>query len=348
MALEDDLDTLYACPPSEFLDRRKALAQALRKAGKKDDAGTVAGAVKPTPAAWAVNQLARRNPDEMAALMNAGERLRALVRTTFAGHADARAMAEARTAQRAVVARLTRLATRLLDTAGASSSPTVLERVAATLTTISTTGAWGDRPPSRLTRELDPPGIEALTALVGDVAIGAAREVVPVEAAVRAKAARRSEGAIRQEDAANKEEDARKEDARRAAAEVRERIERAEAALRAASAIEEQARAASERARAAVALATSEREEREVAAREARRLATAQEQAAEEARRKAEAAALAARNAEDGAAGAARAERAAKGELTEADQALARATAECMAAEEAVVRERRAAKRPPA
>lgn len=372
MALEDDLDTLHACAPGEFLDRRKALAQALRKSGRRDDAAVVAAAVKPTPAAWAVNQLARRNPGEMAELMGAGERLRGLLRASFTGRADAGAMADAQAAQREIVARLARLAVGHLEGVGAPGSAAVLERVAATLTTISTTGAWGGSPPGRLTKELEAPGIEALAALVGDVASHVARPNTTVNDAAAASALRHGEDRIQRGNAAQKgkwkgeeeearrreraraEEEARRverarqeEEARRAAAEACARIERAEAALRAASEIEERARAALESARSAAGVAASERERREVTAREARRLATEQEKAAEEARRKAEAAVLAARSAEEEAAGAARAEQAAKAELSAAERAVARAAAGCIEAEEALVRERRAGERPP-
>lgn len=355
MALEEDLDMLYSVPPGEFLDRRKALAQALRKAGRRDDAAAVAGAAKPTPAAWACNQLARRHPDEMAELASAGERLRGLLRASFTGQADPGAMAEARSEQREVVARLARLAGQILEAAGAPRSETVLERVSATLTTLSTTGAWGGQAPGRLARELEPPGIEALAALVGDVASSAARETAPVEstagaAEVRREGPEQEKGAAREKEEAQKKDRARQEEeqARRAAEEARARIERAEAASRAAGAAEEQARAAADRARAAASAAASARAEREVAAREARRLAEEQAQAAEEARRRAEDAALAARNAEDEAVLAAQAERAAKDELSAAEKAVARAAAESVAAEEAVVRERRARSRPPA
>lgn len=342
MPLEDDLDVLYACPLGEFIDRRKALVQALRKAGRKEDAAKVAGAAKPTPAAWAVNQLARSRPEDLAAVIEIGDRWRARMLATSPGHADANAMSEARSAQRNLVARLTRVAGQLLEAAGASSSSTTLERVAATLTTISTTGAWGGCPAGQLTRELDPPGFEVLAALVG----GTTHEVAPV-ATPLATGAGLKESVPPEEDAQELQKAKEEEIARRAAAEAQERIERAEAALRTASRNEEQARAEAETVRASLALATSQREQREITAREARGLAMAQEQAAEEARRKAEVAALAARNAEEEAAGAARQELAAKAGLAEAEKAVARAAAECIAAEEALVRERRGVKGPP-
>ena len=345
MPLEDDLDALHACPLGEFVERRKALAQALRKAGKKDDAAKIAAASKPTPAAWAVNQLARHHPEEIADLMAIGERLRAVVRSAFTGHGDASAMSEVQSAQRAAVARLTHLAARLLEAAGGSSSEATLERVAATLTTISTTGAWGGGPVAQLARDLDPPSLDVLAALVEDVAegatAGAGRDKGAALQTGRAEGGESRDDRIQQETDGAEQRRTQEESARRAAAEARERIERAEAALRAASAIEEQRRAEVERARATVGAATSHREERETLARGARHLSTELEQAAEEARRKADVAALAARNAEDEASKAGKEEEAAKADLAAAEKALAQAAGQSVAAEEALVRERR-------
>lgn len=374
MSLEDELDSLYASPPAEFLERRKALAQALRKAGRRDDATAAAGSAKPTPAAWAVNQLARRHPAEMTELAAAGERVRAAVRASFTGQSDAGAAA-AGAAQREVVARLVRLAGELLVQGGAPGSAAVLERVGATLTAISTTGAWGGGPAGRLTRELEPPGLDALAELVADLA--GQRASVDVSASPdggggAAERGRISEGSPGQEaggapsrsekDTSSKqvarapdprsqqearEEQARRaaEEARRAAAAAQERIERAEAAWQAAAAREDRARSEVEGARAAAAQAATERDRREAAAREARREAEALARAAEEARRKADAAAADARGAEEAASEAARAQRGAEGGLADAERALARAAAESIAAEEAVVRERRAQQR---
>jgi len=346
MPLEDDLDALYACPLGEFIERRKTLAQALRKAGKKDDAARIAAASKPTPAAWAVNQLARQHPEEIAALMAVGERLRALVRAAFTGSGDASAMSEVQSAQRAVVTRLKHLAARTLEAAGGSTSDATLERVAATLTTISTTGAWGDGPAAQLARDLDPPSLDVLATLVEGVAVRATattgREEGAAPHAGHAEARASQDDHVRQETDRGAQRSAQAdEDARRAAAEARARIERAEATFRAAAAIEEQRRTEVERVRVAVAAAMVQREQRESSAREARRVATALEQAAEEARRKAEEAVLAARNAEVEAVKGGKEEQTARADLAAAEKALARAAAELIAAEEALVHERR-------
>ncbi len=358
MALQEDLDALYSCPLGEFLDRRKALAQAARKAGRKEDAVAIAGAAKPTPAAWAVNQLVRSNPLEWATLLEVGEQIRVLLRSTFAGHGDPNATQEVSAAQRTIVGQLTQRAGLLLEGAGGSLSSMTLERIAATLTTISTTGVWGGRPVAQLARELDPPSMEVLAGLVGDVEVRAASDgarfggvslashpsVVPLVPS-GATAGRVAGAVSKEEEVRSQEEKARRaaEEKARRAAKFQEQIEHAEAALRVASAMEDRSRAAVEQARAAVTLATSQSQEREAAAREARRFAAEQEQAAEEARRKAADAVLSAQKAEREAANAARVESAAKVDLQEAERALGRASAACISAEEALIRERRLA-----
>jgi hypothetical protein len=341
MAIQDDLDALYACPLSEFLERRKALAAALRKAGQKDVAAAVASTAKPTPAAWAVNQLARRSPGEMAALMDAGAAVRAQLRASFAGRPDAgakAAMAKAQADQQEAVTALVPLARALLEAGGASASAAVLDRVATTLTAISTTGTWGDGASLRLTKELDLPGIEALAALVADVVpapapapatIASVRQAMPSEA----REAPPSKGAQEKDDAA-----------RRAAAEAAERLAAAEAALQAAAAAEQQAGAALQNAQATVARFRERREERQAHARDATRLAAELEQAVEEARKKAQTAALAARKADAEVEDSVRAERVARVELSAAEQAVTRAATDRAAAEHAVLRAREASR----
>ncbi|WKG00834.1 hypothetical protein [Mycolicibacterium sp. HK-90] len=58
MTVEDDLDSLYALRPEEFTARRNELAAAARKRGDADAAKEIAGARRPTVAAWVVNRLA--------------------------------------------------------------------------------------------------------------------------------------------------------------------------------------------------------------------------------------------------------------------------------------------------
>ncbi|WP_438017029.1 hypothetical protein WMF18_40580 [Sorangium sp. So ce315] len=73
---EEEVDDLYSKPLGDFTRARDALAKRLRQAGDKAAAERVKALRRPTAAAWALNQLARRYPQRMEALLDAGERLR--------------------------------------------------------------------------------------------------------------------------------------------------------------------------------------------------------------------------------------------------------------------------------
>lgn len=75
MDLEKEIDKLYAGPAEEFVARRKALAQKLRKDGERAAAMRVEDLRKPTASAAIVNQLARNERMNVRALLAAGERL---------------------------------------------------------------------------------------------------------------------------------------------------------------------------------------------------------------------------------------------------------------------------------
>src|SRR5262245_741604 len=72
----DEVAQLYGVPLDEFVPRRNVLAGELRKAGDKERAAEVAKLKRPTVAAWAVNQLARRNRKDLDLLLDAGPRVR--------------------------------------------------------------------------------------------------------------------------------------------------------------------------------------------------------------------------------------------------------------------------------
>ena len=75
MELEKEIDKLYAAPAEEFVARRKALAQKLRKEEERAAALRVEDLRKPTATAAVVNQLARSERMNVRALLTAGERL---------------------------------------------------------------------------------------------------------------------------------------------------------------------------------------------------------------------------------------------------------------------------------
>lgn len=76
MDLDDALDELYAAAPEQFVPTRARLVKALKAAGANDDAAELARTRKPPVAAWALNQLSRRNRREVDLLLDAGHRLR--------------------------------------------------------------------------------------------------------------------------------------------------------------------------------------------------------------------------------------------------------------------------------
>lgn len=60
--MADDVDALYATAPAAFVQARNALAKTLKAAGRREEAAQVAALSRPSPAVWAVNQIARHLP----------------------------------------------------------------------------------------------------------------------------------------------------------------------------------------------------------------------------------------------------------------------------------------------
>jgi hypothetical protein len=122
---------LYGLPLDEFTNARDALAKELRQAGDKEAADEIKALRKPSVSAWTVNQLARRHPHEMRALVKAGDGLRAAQRTAVGGGGP-EALRDATRAHRALLDELTSSARQELGAAG-----TTLQRVVQTLRSAS-------------------------------------------------------------------------------------------------------------------------------------------------------------------------------------------------------------------
>jgi hypothetical protein len=73
--LETALDELYGVDPSEFVAVRKRLSASLRSAGDKDAVKELQAARRPSTSAWALNQVARRQPQLVASLLDASRAL---------------------------------------------------------------------------------------------------------------------------------------------------------------------------------------------------------------------------------------------------------------------------------
>jgi chromosome segregation ATPase len=134
---QKELDGLYGLPLEEFTNARNKLAGELRSSGEHEAADWVNALVKPTTAAWAVNQVMRTQRKDARALLGAGERLRKAHDDAATGNASAHDLRDAAAVERAAVGRLSRAARGLTDARGRGLSESILERVAETLHAIS-------------------------------------------------------------------------------------------------------------------------------------------------------------------------------------------------------------------
>jgi hypothetical protein len=126
--LEAELDNLYAAPPADFTGARNDLAQRLKQAGQVEAAARVKQLRKPTVALWAVNQLVRRHPDDVRALLDAGERLRVAQQAALRG--ESQELRAATAEERKILHGLTQQGAGLLRETGHSADT---KRIADTL-----------------------------------------------------------------------------------------------------------------------------------------------------------------------------------------------------------------------
>ena len=161
----DEVDHLFQIPLSQFTSARNTLAAKLKKEGDGERADRVKTLGKPSISAWVVNQLYWRHRKAFERLLAAGDQFRNAQAEQLAGKStDLRAPLEAR---REALAEMTRHAADVLRDAGHPASPDTLRRVMTTLEAVATYGEQPDGPqPGRLTGDVNPPGFEALAALV--------------------------------------------------------------------------------------------------------------------------------------------------------------------------------------
>ncbi len=262
--IDAEIDALFRLSLAEFTGARNALATRLKKEGRTLDAERVKALAKPPAPAWAVNQLYWQDPKSIELLLAVGERVRK-AQTGQVKNADLRGLLdEKKQMTTAMMAR----ASAILAAAGHAASPEAMRRVSATLESLA---VWGDTEGApkagRLTADLDPPGFDALAALMGGKKPEAAKVLLfrsPKPAEDPAAARARAREAVQAAEKAMRE--ARRE-AERAEAALTKANARAEAVekqkqeieARYAEAKEETRAAASEAKRTAQALADAER-----------------------------------------------------------------------------------------
>ena len=210
MARVPEADELYGVPLDEFVAARTALAKRLRVEGRGDDAAEVGGLRKPPVPLWAANQVARRRPDELRALLDATDALRA-------GRGGDEELRRATTAIAAAVREV-------LDEAGHAASDATVQRATTTLRAAAASAGEEREALERgaLDRELEPTGFEAMAAFAGAAPGGRAK---PAARDGRDAAKRRER--VEAAEAELREAKARARELRREADEVGRAAERA-------------------------------------------------------------------------------------------------------------------------
>lgn len=77
MTLQSEADALYATLPEDFIAARNERAKAARASGDRELAAQIRKLPKPRLAAWVLNMLVRRKPDEVDELVDLGAEIRA-------------------------------------------------------------------------------------------------------------------------------------------------------------------------------------------------------------------------------------------------------------------------------
>lgn len=128
MLADDDLDRLLATPLPTFIEERRRLADALKAAGRRDDAKAIAKINKPSVPVWVVNQLARSEESLLTRLGVLTDELREVPAPASAAAAAA-GYGQLVTEHRDVLRSLRGAAERILTAAGHDAGPALLERI---------------------------------------------------------------------------------------------------------------------------------------------------------------------------------------------------------------------------
>jgi hypothetical protein len=136
-SLDEKLDALYAADPDDFVACRKRMQGELRTAGLKAEAALLARARRPSTSMWAVNQMVRRRPELVDALLRQSEALR-----NAQARGDRDALREAIRAHRAAVAAASDAT---LDALGSRANDSFREEILTVLRAASTQPELGEQ-----------------------------------------------------------------------------------------------------------------------------------------------------------------------------------------------------------
>jgi hypothetical protein len=148
---------LYGLPLDRFTTERNDLARALKDEGRAEEAGTVKKLTKPSVAAWAVDQLARTQAQEMEQLLSLRDRLR--------GAPSPDEIRSISAERHQLISDLTEKARAILEGSGNSASGQTLGKVSGTLYGGATEEERDALRHGTLTRELQATGFEDVSEL---------------------------------------------------------------------------------------------------------------------------------------------------------------------------------------
>jgi hypothetical protein len=154
---QPDIDALYGERPERFVTVRNEIVKELRAAGRRDDAKAVAALRRPSVAAWALNQVARQQPETIGALLDAGLTLRNATDRALAGRrGDLRG---AQDAQRKALDAVLEAAVRFGGELGSGNGDQLRRRAGNTLHAAMADPALAERlRAGRLDDDVDAPG----------------------------------------------------------------------------------------------------------------------------------------------------------------------------------------------
>lgn len=163
---DQEVDRLYGLPLDEFTRERNEAAARLGKEGDSDGAAKLKQLEKPTVAAWALNQLARRHPEQVREALAAGQQVRKAQRAALGGRGGD-ALADASRRERETVSRLVGSAGDILEGAGRKATEQTLDKIRATLHAATLDLEAGKTlQAGTLTGELEPAGFGPLLSAV--------------------------------------------------------------------------------------------------------------------------------------------------------------------------------------
>ncbi len=137
-ALEKVVEELYGLPAADFTAARNAAAKAAKAAQERDLAASITALPRPSTSAWVVNQLVRRHPSDVDALLELGADMRA------AEHArDADRIRSLSRERNLRVPALTKAARALSEELGQAVSDAVAREIESTLTAALATEDFG-------------------------------------------------------------------------------------------------------------------------------------------------------------------------------------------------------------